>query len=82
MGITRVTRNYQVTLPRDVREMKKVCIGDKFVITVENNEIIMKKIKGKLLERSFGAWKGGLSGVGYARKIRDEAESRERGLKL
>ena len=82
MGITKVTRNFQVTLPKDVREMEKIDIGDRFVVTVEDDEIIMRMIRGKILERSFGAWGRGRSGVVFARKIRDEAEEREKKLGL
>ena len=42
----------------------------------------MKKLKGKILERSFGAWGRGRSGVEFARRIRDEAEKREKRLGL
>ncbi|MBL7206681.1 MAG: AbrB/MazE/SpoVT family DNA-binding domain-containing protein [Candidatus Aenigmarchaeota archaeon] len=80
MGITKVTRNFQVTLPKDVREMEKINIGDKFIVTIEDDEIIMKKIKSEILDRSFGVWGKGSSGVEFTRKIRDEAEEREKRL--
>jgi len=82
MGITRVTRNFQITLPKDIREMKKINIGDKFIVTVEDDEIVMRMIKSKMLERSFGAWGKGKSGVEFVRKTRDEAEKREKRLGL
>ncbi len=82
MGVTRVTRNFQITLPKDVREMEKINIGDKFIVTIEDNEIVMKKIKGEILERSFGAWGSGKSGVEFTRKIRNESEEREKRLGL
>ncbi|MBL7160633.1 MAG: AbrB/MazE/SpoVT family DNA-binding domain-containing protein [Candidatus Aenigmarchaeota archaeon] len=80
MGTTKVTRNYQVTLPKDVRELGRVHIGDRFIVTSENGEIVMKRIKGRIIERTFGSWKTKGSGVAYARKIRDEAEGREKRL--
>ena len=42
----------------------------------------MEKMKGKILERSFGSWGRGRSGVVFTRKIRDEAEEREKRLIL
>ncbi|OGI16102.1 hypothetical protein A3K63_02425 [Candidatus Micrarchaeota archaeon RBG_16_49_10] len=80
MGVTKVTRNFQLTLPKDVREMEKVNVGDKFIVTVENSDIVMKKLEGKLIERSFGSWGKGKLGVEFSRKIRDEAEEREKGF--
>lgn len=80
MGITKVTRNYQITLPKDVRELGRISIGDKLVVTSENGEIIMKKIKGKIIERTFGSWGTGKPGTAYVRKLRDDAEKREKHL--
>ena len=82
MGISKVTRNYQVTLPKDVREIEDIRIGDKLIVTAKDEEIVMKKIRTKLLERCFGAWKSRGSGISYARKIRDESEKREKELRL
>lgn len=80
MGITKVTRSYQVTLPKDVREMSKIHIGDKLIVTSENGEIVMKKLQARIIEKTFGSWKTRGSGVVYTRKIRDEAERREKRL--
>ncbi len=82
MGTTKVTRNYQITLPKDIREIQHIRIGDKFIVTAENGEIIMKRLKGKIVERCFGSWKTTGSGVEFVRKIRDEAEKREKILGL
>jgi AbrB family looped-hinge helix DNA binding protein len=82
MGLSKVTRNYQITLPKDVREIEGIKIGDRLMITVKDEGIVMKKIKGKILDRCFGAWKSAGSGVSYARKIRDESEKREKELGL
>jgi len=82
MGLTKVTRNFQITLPRDVREAEQVKIGDRFMVTAEQEKIIMKKIKIDILKRCGGAWGKGISGVEWVRKVRDEAEERERRLGL
>ena len=74
MGISTVTRNYQVTLPRDVRELEDIEIGDRVLITVEDDEIMIKKIDTKALEDSFGAWKSRGGGVEFVRGGRDESE--------
>lgn len=82
MGVTKVTRNYQITLPKDVREMERINVGDKLIITVEKTEIVLRKLKGRLIDRTFGSWGKGKSGLKYTREIRDEAEKREKRLGL
>jgi len=82
MGVTKVTRNYQVTIPKDVREMENIHIGDELIVVIEGDEIVMRRIRDRILERNFGAWGKGKSGVEFTREIRDEAEKRERRLGL
>lgn len=83
MGITKVTRNYQITLPTDVRNMLDVKVGDKIIIVPEGNGATIKKIRKDSLDRAFGAW--GVSkesGVTYVKKIRGEEEKRLKRLGL
>lgn len=82
MGISTVTRNYQITLPRDVRELEDIEVGDRVLITVEGDDIMIKKIDTKALEDSFGAWKSRGSGVDFVRDVRDESEKRLKGMGL
>lgn len=83
MGITKVTRNYQITLPSDVRETLGIKIGDKIIILSEKNEAVIKKVSRDALERAFGAWGPSKeSGVTYVRKIRGEEERRLKRLGL
>ncbi len=82
MGMTKVTRNFQVTLPQDVRAEEQVKIGDRFMVTVEDENIVMKRIKVDILKKCGGAWGKGIPGTEWVRKIRDEAEERERRLGL
>ena len=82
MGKTTVTRNYQVTLPADVREIEDIKIGDTLIVIPRNGEIMMRKIKKADSENYFGAWKTRGSGVAFTRKIRDESETRLKRLKL
>ncbi len=83
MGITKVTRNYQITLPADVREILDIKVGDKIIILPEKNGAVIKKIRKDAIERAFGAWGTSKeSGVEYVRKIRDEHERRLKRLGL
>ena len=84
MSMTKVTRNYQITVPRDIREMAKIKEGDKLVITMENEEIKMKKFDEDVFKRAFGSWKGtGIKdSVQYVRELRKGWGKRRKRLGL
>ena len=84
MSITKVTRNYQITVPRDIREQAKISEGDKLIITMENNEIKMKKFDEDVFEKAFGSWKnaGIKDSVKYVRDMRNGWEKRRKRLGL
>ena len=72
MSMTKVTRNYQITVPRDIREQAKISEGDKLVITMENGEIKMKKFDEDSFKAAFGIWKdaGIKDSVKYVKELR------------
>ncbi len=80
MGITSVTRNYQVTIPKDVREIQGIKIGDKVVFSIEGDKVEVFKLKKEIAEKAFGSWKNepGKSGTEYVRKIRKEWDARSK----
>ena len=83
MGITKVTRNYQITLPADIREVLGIKVGDKIVVVSEGDGAMIKKVRKDSLGMAFGAWGSSKeSGVAYTRKIRDEEEKRLKRLGL
>ena len=84
MSITKVTRNYQITVPRDIREQAKIAEGDKLVVTIENNEIKMKKFDEDSFKKAFGIWKdaGINDSIKYVRELRKEWESRAKRIGL
>jgi len=43
MGITKVTRNYQITIPSDVRKKLGIKVGDVLLVDVEDGKIVLKK---------------------------------------
>jgi AbrB family looped-hinge helix DNA binding protein len=43
MGITKVTRNYQITIPSDVRKKLGIKVGDVLVVDVEDGKVVLKK---------------------------------------
>ncbi|MEE8403004.1 MAG: AbrB/MazE/SpoVT family DNA-binding domain-containing protein [Candidatus Hydrothermarchaeaceae archaeon] len=73
MGISAVTRNFQVTLPRDVRERMRIKEGDKVFVDVdEDGKITMDIVKKSPVDESFGIWKEEVEGIEYTRKLRQE----------
>ncbi|MFP3163877.1 MULTISPECIES: AbrB/MazE/SpoVT family DNA-binding domain-containing protein [Acidianus] len=48
MEEVKVTRNYQITIPYNVREKLGIKIGDKLVVYVEGDKIIIRKKAGNI----------------------------------
>ena len=57
MAVSKVTRNYQVTVPREIRELAGIKEGDTLLFTVEGEDVILKKVNKELLGKAFGLWK-------------------------
>ena len=56
---TRVTRKYQVTIPREVRKKVGVEIGDELKVTDKGELIILQKMsKEKTILDFAGCWEG------------------------
>jgi AbrB family looped-hinge helix DNA binding protein len=45
MSKTKVTRKYQITIPKNIREALRINIGDTLKIKVEGNKIILEPVK-------------------------------------
>ena len=82
MSITKVTRNYQITVPRDIREQAKIAEGDKLVVTMENDEIKIKKFDKDVFEKAFGSWKSVKDSIKYVKDIRNGWGKRRKRLGL
>ncbi|EHP70073.1 looped-hinge helix DNA binding domain, AbrB family [Metallosphaera yellowstonensis MK1] len=48
MEEVKVTRNYQVTIPYEARRKLGIRIGDKLIVRVEGDNIIIRKKKGDI----------------------------------
>ncbi|HIH15295.1 MAG TPA: AbrB/MazE/SpoVT family DNA-binding domain-containing protein [Nanoarchaeota archaeon] len=71
MGISIITRNYQLTLPKDVREMKNFKRGDKVLFVVQEDIIQIKKVSKNLIQETAGLWKGlEKTGIEYQKDVR------------
>lgn len=77
MSITTVSRNFQVTVPKDIREQLGLTIGEKVVmVTTKTGVVLLKKLKKSPVDRAFGNWKAKETGIEYMDKFRDEWEKR------
>ncbi len=75
MGIAKVTRNYQVTIPKDVRRVRGIEIGDTVFFALEEGRTNFFKIgQEQLLREAAGMWKGKIKGSSkeYVQKLRQE----------
>ncbi len=44
MGLTKVTRNYRITLTKDARKALEIKVGDFVLVNASKNELIVKKV--------------------------------------
>lgn len=73
MGIAKVTRNYQVTIPKDVRRIHDIKIGDTVLFALEGDKIhFMNMDRQKILQEIAGSWKDEIKGssIAYVKDIR------------
>ena len=66
-----MTRNFQVTIPRDVREAKRLKEGDRVVFAIDGERVELHKIDEDAIAAAAGLWKDtGETGAEYERRIR------------
>lgn len=83
MGISKVTRNYQISLPRDVRAQLNIKIGDVMMIKNVRDTVIVKPIKKDIVTETFGLWgKSKEPGWKTVKKMRKDWEKRRKRLGL
>jgi len=78
-----VTRKYQITIPKEIREKLKIEIGDKLLVSLEDDKIIIRPIKAiKALENLASIADRLLGGPKKidAVKLVEESLERETGL--
>lgn len=81
-----MTRNYQITIPKEIREDIDIEIGDKLSITTIEEGIALKKFdEVSIIDGCAGCWKDvpkTLLSAKYAEKIRAESEKMMKRLGL
>lgn len=77
MGISKITRNFQVTLPKDVRSVVKVKEGDSIIFTFEEDKVVIQKMSEDPVMAAAGIWKNTKeTGAGYQKRIREQWKKR------
>ena len=72
MGTVVVTRNYQITLPKDVREDIGIEIGEKMITKVIDEGILIKRLNKSPVDRDLGIWKDKTPGTVFVDKLRKD----------
>lgn len=81
MGISKITRNYQITLPRDVREVKKLKEGDEVIFVFEDDKVVLQKVDKDPVLAAAGIWKGMKeTGAEYQKRMRSQWKKRQKAL--
>ena len=71
MGISKITRNYQITLPKDVRKIVWLKQGDEVMLRIEDGNIIITKSAKDPIMATAGIWGDiGETGAEYQKRIR------------
>lgn len=71
MGVSKMTRNFQVTIPRDVREVKRLKEGDRVLFAIDGERVELHKVDEDVVAATAGLWRDAQeSGATYERKAR------------
>ena len=66
-----MTRNFQVTVPRDVREVKRLREGDRVLFVIDGERVELHKVDEDVVAAAAGLWRDAEeSGAGYERRAR------------
>ena len=66
-----MTRNFQVTVPRDVRAVKHLKEGDRVAFAIDGERVELQKVDEDVIAAAAGLWKDtGKSGLQYERSVR------------
>ena len=76
MGMAKVTRNYQITMPKDARTAFNIRIGDSLLFIPREDSVIIKKPSRNPVDASFGIWKEVKDSVKFVRDLRQESEAK------
>lgn len=79
MGISKITRNFQLTLPKDVRSMANIKEGDSVIFMFEGDKVILQKTEYNPIMAAAGLWKGMKeTGEQFQRRMRGQWKKRQK----
>jgi len=79
MGIAKITRNWQVTIPKDVRELKGLEEGDNIIFAIEGERVDILKMNRDVIRAAAGLWtETKETGIAYENRLRKTWESRRK----
>ncbi|HKZ63732.1 MAG TPA: AbrB/MazE/SpoVT family DNA-binding domain-containing protein [Thermoplasmata archaeon] len=71
MGVSKLTRNFQVTVPRDVRDLKRLKEGDQVIFAIDGERVELHKADEDVIAAAAGIWtRTREGGVRYERSSR------------
>ncbi len=81
MGISKITRNYQITLPKDIRKVIRVKEGEEVMFIVDGDKVLLTKPKEDPVMAAAGIWKDMKeTGLEYQKRIRKGWRKRQKRL--
>ena len=72
-----VTRNFQITLPKSIRDYVGIEIGDSIIIEAKDKEIILKKADKEPIESAFGRWRWCKDSITFVDNLRSTWDERK-----
>lgn len=83
MGISKITRNYQITLPKDIRTLMGIERGDRVLMNLDDKgRVVIDILRKSPVDETFGTWKGEVEGVSYVERIRKGWKARSEELDI
>ena len=71
MGVSKMTRNFQVTIPRDVREVKRLKDGDRVMFAIDGDRVELHRVDEDVIAAAAGLWHDSKErGTEYERRAR------------
>jgi len=81
MGISKVTRNCQITIPKDIRKIIKVKEGDEVMFIVEGSKVSLHKSEEDPVLAAAGIWADMKeTGEEYQKRVRQQWKKRQSSL--
>ncbi|MFQ6075057.1 MAG: AbrB/MazE/SpoVT family DNA-binding domain-containing protein [Candidatus Bathyarchaeia archaeon] len=75
MDVIKVTSNYRIVIPKGARERLGIAIGDKLIVRVEGEKLIITKAPISLTEYAKGLHKEVWRGIDVEKYLHGEREA-------